>query len=157
MSRNRNAGMPAIPFVDLKAQYARLKPSIDARIHAVLDHGKFIMGPEVAELEAALAGKSAAEWETILTTAGVPAGRVLTVPEILDHAQIAERGLIATFDPGDGLDRGISVLGAAFRVSGQRPRPLRPPPTLGRDGDAILAELGYSDDEIKALRRKGVV
>ena len=47
--------MPAIPFVDLKAQYARLKPSIDARIHAVLDHGKFIMGPEVAELEEALA------------------------------------------------------------------------------------------------------
>jgi UDP-2-acetamido-2-deoxy-ribo-hexuluronate aminotransferase len=44
-----------IPFVDLKAQYQRLKPDIDARIHAVLDHGKFIMGPEVAELELALA------------------------------------------------------------------------------------------------------
>jgi UDP-2-acetamido-2-deoxy-ribo-hexuluronate aminotransferase len=44
-----------IPFVDLKAQYQRLKPAIDARVHAVLDHGKFIMGPEVAELEASLA------------------------------------------------------------------------------------------------------
>lgn len=38
-------------FVDLKAQYAALKQSIDARIQAVLDHGQYIMGPEVAELE----------------------------------------------------------------------------------------------------------
>ena len=38
-------------FVDLKAQYAALRESIDARIQKVLDHGQFIMGPEVAELE----------------------------------------------------------------------------------------------------------
>jgi UDP-2-acetamido-2-deoxy-ribo-hexuluronate aminotransferase len=42
-------------FIDLKAQYAALKPSIDARIQRVLDHGQFIMGPEVQELETALA------------------------------------------------------------------------------------------------------
>lgn len=43
-----------IPFIDLAAQYQRLKPEIDARIHAVLDHGQFILGPEVAEFERAL-------------------------------------------------------------------------------------------------------
>ena len=42
-------------FTDLKAQYAALKPDIDARIQRVLDHGQYIMGPEVAELERALA------------------------------------------------------------------------------------------------------
>jgi UDP-2-acetamido-2-deoxy-ribo-hexuluronate aminotransferase len=42
-------------FTDLKSQYAALKIEIDARIHRVLDHGQYIMGPEVAELEAALA------------------------------------------------------------------------------------------------------
>jgi UDP-2-acetamido-2-deoxy-ribo-hexuluronate aminotransferase len=42
-------------FVDLKAQYAALRESIDARIQKVLDHGQFIMGPEVAELEGRLA------------------------------------------------------------------------------------------------------
>ncbi len=42
-------------FTDLKAQYAALKPRIDARIQRVLDHGQYIMGPEVKELEAALA------------------------------------------------------------------------------------------------------
>ena len=41
-----------IPFIDLKAQYSALKPDIDLRIQAVLDHGQYIMGPEVAELEA---------------------------------------------------------------------------------------------------------
>ena len=42
-------------FIDLKTQYTLLKPSIDARIQAVLDHGQYILGPEVAELESALA------------------------------------------------------------------------------------------------------
>jgi UDP-2-acetamido-2-deoxy-ribo-hexuluronate aminotransferase len=42
-------------FTDLKAQYAALKPEIDARIQRVLDHGQYIMGPEVKELEEALA------------------------------------------------------------------------------------------------------
>jgi UDP-2-acetamido-2-deoxy-ribo-hexuluronate aminotransferase len=42
-------------FIDLKAQYAALKREIDARIQRVLDHGQYIMGPEVAELETALA------------------------------------------------------------------------------------------------------
>ena len=42
-------------FIDLKSQYTALKADIDARMQAVLDHGQYIMGPEVAELEAALA------------------------------------------------------------------------------------------------------
>ena len=42
-------------FIDLKTQYRQLKPEIDRRIQAVLDHGAYVMGPEVAELEAALA------------------------------------------------------------------------------------------------------
>ncbi|NDG40432.1 MAG: DegT/DnrJ/EryC1/StrS family aminotransferase [Betaproteobacteria bacterium] len=41
-------------FTDLKTQYAVLKTAIDARIQRVLDHGQYIMGPEVAEMEAAL-------------------------------------------------------------------------------------------------------
>lgn len=45
---------PSIPFIDLKAQYAFLKPSVDKRIQQVLDHGQYIMGPEVKELELAL-------------------------------------------------------------------------------------------------------
>jgi UDP-2-acetamido-2-deoxy-ribo-hexuluronate aminotransferase len=42
-------------FIDLKAQYAALKDKIDARIRRVLEHGQYIMGPEVSELEEQLA------------------------------------------------------------------------------------------------------
>ncbi len=45
----------SIPFIDLKAQYHALKPQIQARINAVLEHGQYIMGPEVKELEDKLA------------------------------------------------------------------------------------------------------
>lgn len=44
-----------IPFIDLKAQQHRIRPQIDAAIAKVLDHGKYIMGPEVFELEEKLA------------------------------------------------------------------------------------------------------
>ena len=47
--------LPPIDFAGVRAQYARLAPEIDARIRAVLDHGRFIMGPEVTEFESALA------------------------------------------------------------------------------------------------------
>lgn len=45
----------SLPFIDLKSQYAALKSSVDARIQRVLDHGQYIMGPEVKELEEQLA------------------------------------------------------------------------------------------------------
>ena len=44
-----------LEFIDLKTQYAALKPRIAERMQRVLDHGQYIMGPEVAELEARLA------------------------------------------------------------------------------------------------------
>ena len=43
-----------IAFIDLKAQQARIRPRIEARFTAILDHGAYINGPEVAELEAEL-------------------------------------------------------------------------------------------------------
>lgn len=46
---------PITPFIDLKTQYAALRESIDARMRAVLEHGQFILGPEVGELEERLA------------------------------------------------------------------------------------------------------
>lgn len=47
-------GILNIPFIDLKTQYKELKSDIDARLFKVLEHGQFIMGPEVKECEQAL-------------------------------------------------------------------------------------------------------
>jgi len=41
----------SIPFIDLKAQYKALQPQVQKRINRVLEHGQYIMGPEVKELE----------------------------------------------------------------------------------------------------------
>lgn len=48
-------------FIDLKAQYATLKSSIDCRIHSVLEHAQFVMGPEVEQLERELARRTGAK------------------------------------------------------------------------------------------------
>jgi len=45
----------SIPFIDLKSQYRALESEIGRRIHTVLEHGQYIMGPEVSELESRLA------------------------------------------------------------------------------------------------------
>jgi dTDP-4-amino-4,6-dideoxygalactose transaminase len=47
-----------IRFVDLAAQQARIRPAVDAAIARVLDHGAYVMGPEVEELEAVLAERA---------------------------------------------------------------------------------------------------
>lgn len=52
----------AIQFVDLKAQYAVLREGINERIQTVLDHGQYIMGPEVAELEGRLTAYTGAKY-----------------------------------------------------------------------------------------------
>jgi dTDP-4-amino-4,6-dideoxygalactose transaminase len=50
-----------IPFIDLAAQQARIRPRLDAAIARVLAHGAYVMGPEVAAFEKALAGFCGAE------------------------------------------------------------------------------------------------
>lgn len=52
----------SIPFIDLKAQYKALKTDIDARIMKVLEHGAYVNGPEIAELETALANYTGAKY-----------------------------------------------------------------------------------------------
>src|ERR671933_219589 len=47
-------------FIDLKSQYQASRDLINGRIQAVLDHGQYIMGPEVGELETRLAEYSGA-------------------------------------------------------------------------------------------------
>ena len=61
-----------IPFIDLKAQQERIRDDVDQRIAAVLNHGAYIMGPEVAELETEL-GKWAQTKHVISCSSGTDA------------------------------------------------------------------------------------
>ena len=51
-----------IPFIDLKTQYQNLKVKIHNQINKVLEHGQYIMGPEVAELEDRLANYTGSKY-----------------------------------------------------------------------------------------------
>ena len=109
------------------------------------------------EIEMALAGKSASEWSRLMNDSGVPAGEVLDVPQVLQHPQVVERGLLRTFDDVAQVDRAVSVVRAGFRLGSGDPAPATPPPTLGADTRQLLADLGYSKTDIEELAREQVI
>ncbi|NQU69864.1 MAG: CoA transferase [Rhodospirillales bacterium] len=109
------------------------------------------------ELEAALASRSSADWEQALNQAGVPAGRVLPLPEAFEQPQIKARGLVRTYENVDGVGRDVSVVGAGFKSSAGDPAVDTPPPVLGVDTEEILRALGYGAGDIAKMRRDGVI
>jgi crotonobetainyl-CoA:carnitine CoA-transferase CaiB-like acyl-CoA transferase len=76
---------------------------------------------------------------------------------VLEHPQVVERGLVRRFAAPPGVDRDIEVVRAGFRLAGGDPVPDRPPPPLGVDNAAILAELGYDEAGMERLRREKAI
>lgn len=108
-------------------------------------------------LEQALQAKSAEQWEALLDAAGVPCGRILTIPEIARHPQLESRQFAKQFKNPPGVGCDITVPRLGFRLASGQPDVPSPPPTLGQDTVAILGRIGYSDSDIEALRGQGVI
>lgn len=121
----------------------------DERIR-LRDEMRAIVAPIIAE-------RSSAEWEAAFTAAGVPVGRIYSVPDILEHPHVKARNLIKTFDDVPGAGSGAAVTRLGFRMAGDEPDVATPPPRLGQDNADILRSLGYSDAEIEDLRADGVI
>jgi crotonobetainyl-CoA:carnitine CoA-transferase CaiB-like acyl-CoA transferase len=101
--------------------------------------------------------RTADEWEAFLQSRHVPAGRVRRLEETLLDPHLAYRSVLHRHESASGVDGAFSVPVAAFKLAHGSARIDSPPPTLGRDTDAVLREAGYSDAEIAGLRAKGVV
>jgi UDP-2-acetamido-2-deoxy-ribo-hexuluronate aminotransferase len=97
-------------FIDLKSQYQRLKADIDAGIQRVLDHGQYILGPEVAELEDKLCAYTGAK-------------HCITVANGTDALQIAQMAL--GIGPGDEvITPGFTYIATAETVALLRAKPV---------------------------------
>jgi crotonobetainyl-CoA:carnitine CoA-transferase CaiB-like acyl-CoA transferase len=110
-----------------------------------------------AEMEAALAAKSAREWSALFNAHGVPAGEVLDIPDVLEHPQVTERELVKTFPGAPGVEKPVAVVRSGFRLKSGDPAPGTPPPALGADTGDVLASLGLTQDEIARLRREKAI
>ena len=93
------------------------------------------------ELNAALRGRTALEWEGILTAAGVPAARILTVPQAVGLAQLEHRGFLADVPYPDDSGQVLRVTGNGVLVDDEPLRPGGPPPRLGQH-NAEVADYG---------------
>ncbi|RWN30339.1 CaiB/BaiF CoA-transferase family protein [Mesorhizobium sp.] len=94
-----------------------------------------------ALIEDALASGSATAWEETFNREGVPAGRVLTIPQVLAEQQVIGRDMTTRFDGMPNIDRPLTVVRGGFMVDGTAPLPTKPPPTLGEHTDEVFAGL----------------
>ncbi len=125
--------------------------------YATRDRRKASRAALKQELEKSLAAKPAGQWADELNRLGVPAGAVLAVPDILEHPQVADRGMLATFAEVPGVGRDIRVVRTGIKIDGEAPAVTAPPPALGADNETLYAELGLTASEIAAFAREGVI
>ena len=98
--------------------------------------------------------RTAAEWEKALIEAGVPAGRVLSVPEILRDEHLAGRNFVSEFDGAAGKQ---IVTRGGFLFSEGEASPHAPAPALSEHTEAWLGKIGYDSETIQSLRKRRVI
>lgn len=108
-------------------------------------------------LEASLIAKPAQAWEAELNALGIPAGAVLTVPQVLASDHLQGRDFLEHFDAVPGVERSIDVVSTGIQIDGNRPKVSTPPPELGADEAAIWGALGLDTDTLDTLRAEGVI
>lgn len=110
-----------------------------------------------ADLETVLKTRPARDWAKELNRIGVPSGAVLTVPEVLEMPQVADRGFLGTFENVPGVGRDITVTRTGIKLDGKAPEVDAPPPLLGEHNDEIWHDLGVSAEELIELQKDGAI
>ena len=110
-----------------------------------------------AELEAVLKTRPARDWAEELNRIGVPSGAVLSVPEVLEMPQVAERGFVHRFENVPGAGRDIRVATTGIKLDGSAPVVDAPPPPLGDHNAEIWGALGVDAQTLENLRMDGAI
>jgi formyl-CoA transferase len=110
-----------------------------------------------ARLETVLRTRPARDWARELNRIGVPAGAVLSVPEVLAEPQVAERGFLKEYKDVPGVDRDIQVVTTGVKLNGAALTVDAPPPELGQDNARIWGSLGITPAELDRLQQEGAI
>jgi crotonobetainyl-CoA:carnitine CoA-transferase CaiB-like acyl-CoA transferase len=105
-------------------------------------------------IEDVLATRSPKEWEKILDAAGAPCANIWRIEEIIDHPQLEARKALQKIDTPYGP---LRFAGSGFQLAHGGGKLDRMAPRLSEHTDAVLAEAGYSTDEVAALHKAAVV
>jgi crotonobetainyl-CoA:carnitine CoA-transferase CaiB-like acyl-CoA transferase len=108
----------------------------------------------VAELQAVFDTKTLADWRMILAGQEGQWDVVQLVGELKDDPQVKANGYMQVVDYGGG--RALKMVSAPLQFDGA-PMPVNAAPELGAHSEEVLAELGYDDEAIIALKIAGVV
>lgn len=106
-------------------------------------------------LEARFRTEGAAHWEDVLLEHGVPCSRVRTLADVASDPQVAALGLLASV-PHPEIP-GFAMVDLPVAIDGRRAADQVAPPAVGQHTDEVLGDLGYSAQEIAALRARGAV
>lgn len=110
-----------------------------------------------ALIEEGLQSRTAAEWETALNAEGIPAGQILTVPQILAHPQIAARNLVQELPMEGAGIASVKVVRAGYTLADSQPGARTAPPLLGADNAAVFSALGLDPEELALLKDSGAI
>jgi formyl-CoA transferase len=107
------------------------------------------------EIETVTAARPREHWLRRLEEAGVPCGPILDYAGVFADPQVQERGMVQEIDhPSGGR---IRVVGPAVKLSETPASLRRPSPRLGEHTEEVLREIGYSDEQIRALAARGAI
>ncbi len=109
----------------------------------------------VAALSALTREYKTADLLEALRRAGVPAAPINTIDAVLAEPQTRESGMLV--DAAHPRVADYRSIGLPIEWNGRRPGVRRVPPLLGEDGEDVLTWLGYTRDDVRGLRAKGVL
>jgi len=170
-SPTRQPTADVFPTADGHIQITALRQPQVEKLFAELNLAAMLAMPEFASpdmriehpaaiktaMSDALSTRTTAEWMRILAAAGVPVAEVRELPEVAEDTELAHRNALKTLPSPLDPDKNITVAQAGYVTSEDGPATRSGPPLLGQHTEEILISIGYTMDEIQALRQAGTI